>query len=812
MLFNTLITALLLCIFLFISVTVQEPPRITPDNFCYSVWGFSKRGNASQCDKYSIGEKLSNLPSLGGAYCFNNHSGICKGFSGRFEFLFNTFTDEIIGPIPKYSDDIDEFGFHKRIPVSYNINGSINYVDRSINWARQFKIELGNKTMSLLNIRDFNWCAYTVRDWWPYKSAIIDAKSKGRYHIYFFNRQSCIYDTKTKKRQHFNTRFLHKSGLRIDLDINPTIFAMEDRLTQPPNDIRLVKHRRQHWYEVEYEVIEKPTSTIAYFVKMSDTARTPCKLNLTSGPLFSRNAYRRFSDICISDHFQARNDEFKGTKNADLVQIGCGTDATEIADMSVAEMNNGVGGISEVILHSIPRHPPTVESFYGVNVRAKSDWEAFASDGLTFTATTTIPVPGDKNAVRVISLYSSYKARKNVDAYDEFYPLPLMADYIARYNRLFNKWSFDRNSKSKEVRELNYVDDIAYLYKCKTILVIFGPLYSELPANKFDISTKGPVDSIYELSLYELAPAFFNVPDTNDLWVYHRGNWVQKVQYTCGTNGGLVKASKSEGGKYYPRAGKNRLPLFRWPGPDQVAEYNQPTDYSEEFFYEALNIFKGNRLQSEAPNPDLYPIDNAPPPEPADEKDSLWIYIIIAIAVLLIISMCIIALITLRRRRHRRRMRESMMSPMSTNRSGMSRHHSSSLPSVRSGSVGRGSSSIPVSPRSSLRSPTHSKATTRSSLATNTGTPTSPSGHSTGTSRSSLGKQRSSSVSNKTQRSNLSPASAPASSRLASSGLASKPHSSQSSVKTSRSSRSDKSHSSRRTVRSGHLSSKHSKK
>lgn len=803
---NKLVIALLICLLQILVPAIVQAAQLTPDSRCWSVWGHRKRGSPEECERYPKEFKLPNLPQLSGAFCFNNHTGICKGFSGRFEFLFNTFTDEIIGPMPKYSNDMDEYGLHKRIPVSYNIQGDINYVDRSINWARQFKIELGNKTFSLLNVRDFNWCAYTVRDWWPYKSSIVDAKSNGRYHIYFFNRQSCIYDTQTSKRQHFNTRFLHDSGLRIDLDINPTIFAMEDNLTNPPNDVRLVKHRRQHWYEVDYEVVERPTPTIKYFVKMSDTAKPPSKLNATSGPLFTRRAYKKFSDICLSDHFQAREDSLKGTKNADLVQTNCGLDGVEISDVTKPERNNRIYSINEVALHSIPRFPDATESFYGVDVRDKINWETFAHDGFAFTATTTIPVEGDRNAVRVISLYSSFKARDKVNVYDEFYPLPLLADYISRFNARTNSWRFDRESKSKEVRGLNYVDDIAYLYKCKTILVIFGPLYTELPENNFDIQTKAPVDSIYELSLWELANAFFNTPDTNQLWVYHRLNWLEEVRYTCGSSGSLVKASKSSGGKYYPRSGLNKPPnIFEWR--NYESDKIHATDYSEEFFWEVLNIFKGNRLPSEPPDPSLFPIDNAPPPEPAEEKDSLWVYIIIAIGVLLIISMCIIAMITMRRRRHKRRLRGSMVSSTMTNRSGMSGRNSSNLPSMRSTNTVRGSSSIPVSPRSSLRSPTQSRGTTRSSLATNLGTPISPA-HSAG----SLGskKQRSTSVS---KRSNLSPASAPASSSRASGGVASGQHSSQSSAKTSRSSQSaDKSHSSRQTIRSGQVSNSHKRR
>lgn len=667
------------------------------------------------CNTRSL-QGFSNLISMSGAYCFNNGSGICKGFSGRFEYLFNTFTDEFLGPVPE-SQYVDSNGYHERVPVSYNVNGSIQYADKSINWAKQFKKTIEDNPISLLSINEFNWCAYTENDWWPYTTAIRDMKSNGRYLIYFFNRQSCIVDTETNDRQHYNTRFLHNSSLRIDLDINPVIFAMEDRLN---NDIRLVKHRRQHWYEVSYEVVKQPKNDIRLFVKMSDTEKLPSKINSTSGPLIPAVAYDKYVDFCISDHYQKR-----AGKNSILVPAGCGFDPPEIADYTYAEKKYGSPVINEVHIHSIPRFPSSTENFYGVHVRLDQDWEIFARDGLSFSATTTIPVNPEKcnpslgNSLcqmRVISLYSKFRNYPK-DLYDENYPTPYIADYIATYkpNRgslESSDWQFERDSKSKEVKNLNYVDDIAYLYECKSILVIFGPLYTELPTS-FDMSTKAPIDSIYELGLWEMTSAFFNMPDTNTLWFYHRYNYVTSHTYTCGSKSGvLVTATRS--GKYYPRAGPSTPKFFRSAPPTGELDH----DHSEEAFFQLLGVFKGDLSNPEAPDPSRYPIGNIGPAQPQKERSNVLVYIIIGVGIILILAMCIACLATLRRR-HRKRMQRSMR-PMSTMRSGLggsniSRSQRSALSSGMN-SLGSPTARSMLSRRPSHSGSTRSRSTTRSGL------------------------------------------------------------------------------------------------
>lgn len=680
---------------------------------CQELWRKDIKRGDLRC---SAGNNLgfANLLMMQGVYCFNNGTGLCKGFSGRFEFYFNTWNDEIIGPVEK-SQYVDEYGYHERVPVSYNINGEIQYADKSINWAKQFKKTVENNPISLLSINEFNWCSYTDNDWWPYKSSIRDKKSAGKYLIYFYNRQSCIVNSETNEKQHFNTRFLHNSSLRIDLDINPTIFAMEDKLA---GEVRLVKHRRQHWYELDYEVIPSPKENLRLFVRISPTEKLPSKINGTSGPIIPASAYQKYTDMCVTDYYQHRKDQ----KNGHLVLSFCGVDPVEIADYTYVEYKRGLKIVNEVAIHGIPRYPSSTERFYGVNVTQDWQWEVFASDGLTFSATTTIPINGSTDKVRVISLYAKFE-KDPVDIYDENYPTPYLSDYVATYkqNGRSGDWKFERDSKAMRLTNLNYVDDIAYLYKCNSILVIFGPLYSELPADKFDLSTKAQIDSIDSLQVWEMTSAFFAMPDSDSIWFYHRTNYIAEHKYTCGQQGELVRATKNGG--YRARVGPNLPNFYNDIVSGAKPRYNE--DFSEEYLLKTLGVFKGPLGNPDAPDPSRYPIGDIGPAQPQTEGSSLLVYIILGVAIVLILAMCIACLVTLRRR-HKRRTNYT-----ATQRSGMSSSPKSiskrsGLSSVshfgkskRSGLGSNRHGSKERSRRSSMGlSPSKSKATVRSSSPT----------------------------------------------------------------------------------------------
>lgn len=643
---------------------------------------------------------MTNLMMIGGGHCKNDRSGICKLFAGRFEFLLNTFKDEAIGPAPK-SQHVDDFGFHKRIPVAYNIEGNMFYADRSIQWSRKF-VENLKRNVSLLTFIDFNWCSFTGQSFWPYKSAI--KTPDGRYHIYFFNRQSCIYDTKTRNTRHFNTRFLHNSSLRIDLDNNPTIFSMQDDKT-PNMEIRLVKHRRQHWHEIRYRVKENPKPGMGLFMEMDMDEVLPQKISRSTGYLLTPKTFKKFSNVCLSDWLRING---KG-KNSALFQCYCGTDGTELADYPIpyVKENTNKSHMLEVGLHGIPRWPAVTETFFDVNVRDDDDWERFASDGKSFSAVTTIPIEGSKDTVRVLLLYISFRAKVE-DKYDEYYPQARWAEYKTTYDSQNKKWN-SKDFKFTAEKNLNHVDDIAYLHKCKSILVILGPLYQEIPVNEFSIGYKGTTGSIYDLNIWELATAFFAVPDKNTLFVYHRMNYVAEYEYTCGKP--LVKARRI---RYYNRHGDNSNPdFFIYTG-----KTNFP--FSEETYFKKVGIFKGT-VRIEPPDPNLYQLGDDPALEPLAEKSNWWLWAIVLAGVILALAMCMICLITFRRRRIRRhKQMMSSMLPTSTNRSGMSAAGVTQMPTRRSNMSGSPSSLKRSTARSSMspagRSGRSSSVSKRSTL------------------------------------------------------------------------------------------------
>lgn len=631
-------------------------------------------GTKEYCKKQPS-DGFYNMPILNAVYCYNDNSGLCKAVAGRFEFYFNTFTDEVIGPVEK-SKYVDENGYHMRVPVSYNIDGQINYVDTAINLAAT---NLAGQTLSILSADQINWCAYTK--WWPYKSSIQDVKNQN-FSIYFYNRQSCIIDKSKGGRQHYNTRFLHNSSLRIDLDMNPTIFAMEDHEAK---EIRLVKHKRQHWYEVRYQVIANPTPGVDYFVKMDTDEVDPCLVDGIDGHVFSRYAFHNFSDMCLTDYVLQRLGDEKESK---LVQDKCGLDEVEVADYSLVQWESKDYQVLICDLHNLPRNPKSTEHYFKLDIRDDVQWKVFAQDGYTFTASTSIPIKNNTKKVRVITLYASYKSKPS-NSYDEFYPLPMMSDYFSEYDNRTHDWKvLDRTAKERVVKNLNYVDDIAYLPVCKTILIIFGPIYSEYPENEFNMQTKAKIGSIKDLGIYELANAFFAHPIEPILYVYHRTNWMSQVEYTCGTGGSLVTA-KRKSDKYYPVVGTGRIKPFHITLDE---DYKMDDFYTEEKMFKLLNVFKGDPYANpQAPDPNQFPVEIPDPVKPEEELMANWIWIVVGVGVLLILAMCVTFLVTIRRRRKRQALQALSSHPGKTTRSGgfdSSLTHGSQVPSTRSTTFG----------------------------------------------------------------------------------------------------------------------------
>lgn len=666
---------------------------------CADLWNTKIKRSDKRCKPLTGNDGLSNLPIFSAVYCFNNGSGVCKAFSGRFEFYFNPFEDKIIGPAPQ-SQFVDSFGYHSRMPVSYTISGQPLYADRSINWARKWAKQSneGNSKLNLLDMNTFNWCGYTVNDYWPYKSSMRDPT--GRYQIYFFNRQSCIYDNSTGKRIHYNTRFLHKSGLRIDLDPNPTIFALEDLLAKKKV---LIKHRRQHYYEVNYEVQDYNGGLFILMTEFPEDDKN--HLIVGARTLLTHEAYKNYTDVCVNDWHSQPSETEGATRNRRLVLGQCGVDGTEIADIPI------VGGkdqlVLEVSLHGIPRTVLESQEMFRVKTSDDKVWEKFAADGLTYTAMTTFRPDSFEgkeayqNTVKVIMIAAEYFVNPK-DPKDEHYPEPVIFQYNTKktlYRDGDYTWQNTSEIERRPFKFMNYPDDIAYLYRCKSILLVFGPLYQTLPADKFGPDVRARVDSIYDLGAYEPIAAFFADPSagSNDLWLYHRMNWMTNVKYSCG-NGPDGPVTAKPSGKYYPRAGDLLPPILH------LKSVKLPYDYpswSEEHFFKALGVYKGDTDRPEAPDPTKFPLGEVAPPEPAIESDNMWIYILIALAVLIIIAMCIICLVTTRRRRKRRE--QERLHSMTTNRSGMSKTNGSSLPSVRSG-MHSGSSRAGRSIRSGMTS------------------------------------------------------------------------------------------------------------
>jgi len=640
-----------------------------------------KRGTPEVCEKYKNTENdevFKNVPHINAAHCDKQNK--CKMLAGRFEFYYDVLNGTILGPVT--GEHINPNGIHKRVPISYTPDGKVLTNDRVINWAIAY-VKEGRK-FNLLNSQQFNWCKYAPENNWPYKASFNDQKSKGRYNVYFFNRQSCIYDTVTKQTQHFNTRFLHKSNLRIDLDYNPAIFPIHDPLN---GDVRLVKHYRQHWYESSYEILVNPTPKLKYFIKINPNQELPSIINDTSGPLISRNAYRSKTDICLSNFYQNRVG-----KNGRLLTTGCGFDQTEIAD------TNPVYGkqlgesyrVMEIDLHTIPRHPKENQGFFGVNTSDDNNWQAFANDGVSFSASTSWQTEGQKasNKVNSLLVYSKYLAEPP-DIYDEFYPMPYLS--LKENTLVGDQWSRETKTDNPE-KFLNYVDDIAYLHLCGTILVVFGPLYTEFPQDKFNLKDEAPVGAIIDLGLYETTNAFFaDYAEPGMLYFYFRLNYIAKYSYTCATGQAKLVTAKIVD-KYHRKVGTDDYKnLGKKPN-----NWDLENNYSEEEFFRELKILSGPVL-AEPPDPRDYPLETESL-RPIG-SDLTWLYYFAAAVAILILIMIILCLFVVRKVRKRHAPRPGI-GIFPTFRSGMT--SLAADPPTRRSSMPLSTGPDPVSRRSGL--------------------------------------------------------------------------------------------------------------
>ena len=679
-LWTTPMVIIIICIFAHHRVEGNECKRVIFDR------GALQSGQSDQC-RLKLMNTYKNLPILNAVYCFNNGTGICKALAGRFEFYLNSWTGEVLGPVES-SKWVDSNGYHNdRVPLTYMVNGEVLYADRPINWAIDFTTSQKDIKYNLLSSTSFNWCKYAPANNWPYKSAIRD--HDGNTTIYFFNRQSCIYKkTASEPLQHFNTRFMGNSILRIDLDYNPTIFAMEDDLAR---EVRLVKAHRQHWYEVGWKTKVNPVKGIRYFVEMDRQEKAPCRINMTSPRLIHASGYKRFAkDACISDYYTERI----SFGNSRLVPTFCGLDRIEIADYLENEPSSEK--VFSVGLHNIPRWPARVQSFYGVTVSSDSEWETFAQDGLSFSATTTIEI--DKTTYRTLSLLSTYSPVGNSN-YDETYPNTYLADYKSKL--VGDLWQpADRNSKMVRRDNLNYVDDIAYLHTCKTILVILGPLYTEIMPDEFmNPNIESLLRPINDLGAYEPVTAFF-AKDNDKLYFYHRLNFVAEHTYKCASGSNKLVTANAVSNYYY-HFGKTSLPWMQVPPNKPVDDL----DISEESSFEHIGVFKGTASRAAAPDPTNYEWIHDEPEDVTLKSMPSWILVLLALGVLFLFILIILGCVTFRRKIKLRQLLRTIRSDMPdstgvdappTGRSGLPRPSRGTVRSRSLRDVLRGSSNPTV--------------------------------------------------------------------------------------------------------------------
>lgn len=383
-------------------------------------------------------------------------------------------------------------------------------------------------------------------------------------------------------------RFTGLQNSYIDYEANPLTFVMETNAKFLKLRYLYIRNKHQYWTENLYQFNDV---TLPFPIDESIRNNT----EKTNHILSNRAIEMGRKDICITSEFQLSPTSLRPEGTA-IVGDYCGTNEVEFADwISLAPSRRG-----EVNESRIFNQPPLTGDdsyvFYGETTNF------FKNSNYSITAMTTIPLNLDE--VRVIMIYTLFKDRRHHGHTDDTFLVSYDATFDPN-NPDGERWTTTR-SESKPVRgDVNFIDDMAYLHSCGTILVIYGPLYNEIPPEFItDINRNTTVGSIDRLGLNEMVNAFFANPDERHIYFYHRTNYVAKHEYTCAKNRtgtSLVTAKKL--GNYKYRHGKDMFEdIFRKIPDSADGVYN----YYEEKYFQDLDIFRGDIGIPDAPDVLIY--------------------------------------------------------------------------------------------------------------------------------------------------------------------------------------------------------------
>lgn len=664
---------LLLAAFLF-----AEPS----EGMCQSNWAREGklRSSDGNCrpEQDSRSQMYPNVPLISAAHCYNDGSALCKAIAGRFEFTFNLNTGEL-KPVGA-SRWVDSQGFHKRVPVAYTLKGNPLYFDRSLQWARQYTRKSG--PINLLS--GFEWCRFAIENVWPYKTAFFD--HDGVHAIYFFNRQTCIHNTKTGEFNFFNTRFQGTSLQLIDFDLNPVIFAVWDKLA---NETLLVKHKRLHWqqsgWKLHEPIYDGNGSARQLEIKPIPSNR-PC-LTCKGQLLFSNSSFKRLTTMCLNDYYQIQANKEEPDR-ADKFDEDCGLSQTETA----VYLPNGQ--IYEISQHNGHRSNAPSSHYMlkqGSAPLPDSDCKEYKVEFDSYIASTDVLLPKqDREELprhRLITLLTKNNRAGEVPPFKDLgrglYPIPKLVMQEAIFVG-GNSWDFNETIFNIDSTKLNYVDDIVYLLQCDTILTIFGPLYTEHPAAKFSVEQAAPAGPISNLDVHEPVNAATADRD-NNLFFYLRTNYLLWTKYTCNA-ASLTTAVKQA--DYFTRFGGSNQPalalsIFQ-PG-------NLVPPITEERLFSDVGLYRGS-AKPDAPNSDNFPYQD---PD-VDSGVPAWAWILAFVVFLIIVALSLAGYLRYKKATSEPQPRSFVeqkplslnsrlpLSSLLTKRSGMS-GTISNIPSTRSG-------------------------------------------------------------------------------------------------------------------------------
>ncbi|KAG9510493.1 hypothetical protein GZH46_00959, partial [Fragariocoptes setiger] len=618
---------------------------------------------------------VANLITIDTMYCTTERK--CKATAGKLEYWFHLDTGEIV--------DKNLWKVHKNLPISYKLDGQIYYSQYSFQWARQWlnKLLANNQSVALANSNSFNWCDHVP--YWPVQSVFTDRDNK--YAVYWYNRQSCIiyFDGQKLKRKYYHNRF---SDMIDTFELRMSYAAAKIPGKQPNDPAQLFKYSNTYHYLLDYKIITTPKGRL--WLTMEDTNNSTSNIddrdNIIPEKAMKKHMPAKLNNICLDELYNgwpSPANGFTRPESVDLSPIARKYLKTNLATDHTREPVIWTDDTSDTRWY-LWNQASSV--FFRDETFVSASHLDLEEDGEAYDFFTTVPLSDTKLEAHIIlKRFRSGPKIKGADpeprqkpdyepAYDDRYPRSIYRKVKMELNTKersglvepkawlgdVHGWSDVEKAIDTPVPDLNQLDDIAYLYKCKSVIAVFGPFFQEYPADQFHTFIEKPAKLrlLTDLQIYEPVSSLYSDPDSDTLYAVYRRNYVQQIRYSCAGQGDGRKITGSKVGNLKFWSVENKLYDCLPPTDQKKVRCGRKHDFYEEKLFAILGLVDGQEIMASRDTDDPYSQPKDPNPE-ADldflnpnrdkvkpsylvqsDSDSMpiWLILVIALVVLLLIS------------------------------------------------------------------------------------------------------------------------------------------------------------------------------